>query len=197
MRSFFTSSLLAALLISSGLSAVEPYESLRVLPHESYSLENGYILLEKVRATTPLFFVDVGSPKGEAARFIASNFADTSSAEGLTVFAIHSWSRGQYHQVLSDILHEQLEGRVNVLRMSSAEASNALDVSAGVIFLDSSNSDTLHDNILLWLTQLADNGVIAGNHWQSSSVAVAVVNAAAQLNLILSNNGNYWFLTRP
>lgn len=197
MRSFFKSSVLAAMLLSLELSAAEPYDSLRTLPHESYSLENGYILLDKVQSTTPLFFVDVGSSKGEAARFIATNYVDTSSAEGLTVFAIHSWNRGQYHQFLSDVLHEQLEGRINVLRMSSAEASGALDINAGVIFLDSSNSDTLHDNILLWLTQLADNGVIAGNHWQSSSVAVAVVNAAAQLNLILSNNGNYWFLTRP
>ena len=49
----------------------------------------------------------------------------------------------------------------------------------------------------MWLSQLEENGVIVGNHWNSSAVEVAVVNTAAKLNLVLNINENYWMLTRP
>lgn len=194
MRLFFKQlSLAAALLLTSSLSAAQPYDSLRALPDQPYFLENGYVLSGKVSSlTTPLIFVDVGSPNGEAARFIAANNPSVS------VFAISPWSaEGQFHQFLSDVRQENVTSNITVLRMTSAEASNALDLSAGIIYLDCSDSTTVHNNILMWLTQLGDNGVIAGNHWSSILVEQAVIQAAADLNLVLSTNANYWFLTRP
>lgn len=196
MRACLKQFSLTALLLCSGahasLYATEPYDSVRLLTQEPYFFENGYILLDKVNTTGTTLFIDVDSPKGEASRFIASyNTA-------VTVLAVNSWyEESAYHRFLSNVRQEGTDGRITPLRMCSSEASNALDVQAGVIFLDSSRSETLYEKIPMWLTQLGENGVIAGNHWQSNSVEVAVVNAAAQLNLILSINGNYWFLTRP
>ena len=53
-------------------------------------------------------------------------------------------------------------------------------------------------NLYVACAASGDNGVLAGNNWQSSSVEVAVVDAAAaRLSLVLGIEGNYWFLTRP
>lgn len=192
---------LATLLLCSGsytgLSATEPYDLIRRLPEEPYVLENGYILLEKVNSTNTALFLDVDSPHGEAARYIAANTV-VSNNVGVTIFSVNNWhEEGSYHRFLSNVRQEGLDDRITALRMSSAEASNALDVQAGVIFIDCSHSEQLHDKILMWMTQLEENGVIAGNHWQSTSVELAVVHAATQLNLMLSVDQNYWFLTRP
>lgn len=192
---------LAGLLFCSGLNvrlqATEPYDLIRRLPEEPYVFENGYILLEKVNSTNTALFLDVGSPNGEAARFIAANTV-VSNNVGVVIFAINSWSEADsYHRFLSNVRQEGLDDRITALRMSSAEASNALDVQAGVIFLDCSHSEHLHGKILMWLTQLEENGVIAGNYWHSNPVKMAVVRAAAELNLMLSVESNYWFLTRP
>lgn len=192
MLKYFKKCALATLLLSSGLSATQPYDSVRLLSRDPYYIENGYILVDKVNNSGSNLFVDVDSPNGDVSRFIAS----TNSS--VTVFSVNSWDgEDQYHRFLSNVNQDGISDRVIALRMSSADASNALDLNAGVIYIDSSHSDTLHDKILMWLTHLNNNGVIAGNDWQVPAVEVAVVNASSQLNLVLTVNNNFWFLTRP
>lgn len=181
---------LMALLLCSGLYAAQPYDSVRPLQQDPYFVENGYILSNKVSSTNTVLFVDVDSPNGDAARFIAA------VNNTVNVFAINSWSEEErYHRFLSNVFQDGTGDRITALRMSSEEAAKALNLNAGVIFLDSSDSVSLGRKIQMWLTQVAEGGVIAGNHWESTAVELAVVTAAAELNLVLSTNGNYWFLS--
>ena len=68
------------------------------------------------------------------------------------MLSVNKWSEdGSYHQFLSNVRQEGIEGNITALRMSSAEASNVLEVAADMIFLDASNSEALYKKSLCGL----------------------------------------------
>ncbi len=158
-----------------------------------YYFENGYILLNKVNAQETTVFIDVESSEGMAARYISAN-----TSESVKVFNINSWSESehQYQKFLSNVIQENQGDRINSIRMSSREASNALNLVSELIYIDCENTDTVYEKILAWVSHLSQNGVIAGNRWEWHEVELAVVYAVVDLGLTLNIDGNFWFLKK-
>lgn len=181
-----------AMLLSSLCYGSEPYDSVKLMPLEPYFIDNGYILLNKVNSLSTTVFIDVESTDGSAARYIASN-----TDGSVKVFSVNSWSgEHDYQLFLSNVKHENTDNKIVSLRMNSHEAAEALNLIAEVIFIDSSDSAGLQNKILSWATHLAEGGVIAGNNWAWHDTLMAVVTASSQLNLTMSVDGNYWYLTK-
>lgn len=186
---------LAAIVVANAnLFAVsQPYQSIRQVPHEPYYLENSWILLNKVNAQSATVFIDVESPNGEAARFIAAN-----ASNELSVYSVNSWSEDEYQfqRFLSNVISENSTEKLIPIRMNSKEASNALNLVSELIYLDCNDISSINEKILTWVTHLSEHGAIAGNRWNWPDVELAVVNAAVGLNLTLTTNGNFWFLNK-
>lgn len=193
MKSLIKIMLMVSTLIFSPLFSVEPYDSMRQLTYQPYFLQDGYILYNKVAAQAPTIFVDVGSVDGAASRYIAAN-TDSS----VKIYCINPWSEGEqsFNQFISNVVQENKSEQIIPLRMTSKEASNALNITAGLVFIEGSDSSVVYDNILSWVALLSDNGKICGNHWELPSLELAVVEAAVHLNLGLTVNGTYWFLEK-
>lgn len=174
----------------SALLANEPYDSMRVLAYEPYFIPEGYILLDKVNSQGTTAFIDIKSPNGAAARYIAANTNDT-----VKVYSINAWENDYaFHKFLSNVKQENQNEKIIPIRMNAQGAADAVNLVSEFIYIDAYKCDTLYDNILAWVTHLSEHGIIGGNLWEKSSVELAVVKAAADLNLSLSNYGTYWFL---
>lgn len=184
---------LATILVCSALFAIEPYDSVRLVSYEPYFFENSWILLNKVNSQGATVFIDVESPEGEAARFIAANTSDSTK-----VYNINSWEGNDYsfQKFLSNVAQESLSERVIPLRMNSKEAGTVTNLISEIVYIDSQDISSINDKILTWVTHLSEHGVIAGNKWEWPEVELAVVNAAVSLNLILSTDANFWFLQK-
>ncbi len=193
MKKILTIALAFSALFAPSLEANEPYDSVRNVAYEPYFFEDGYILLEKVTAQGTTVFIDVGSTNGAAARYVAAN------TDGSTrIYSIHPWTGDEYgfQKFLSNVKQENQNEKIIPIRMSSHEAGAALNLVSEVIFIDSTNADKVYETILAWVSHLSEHGIISGNHWERLSVDLAVVKAAAELNLALSTNGTYWFLRK-
>ncbi len=168
--------------------------ALRLVSYEPYYFENGYILLNKVIAQETTVFIDVGSSEGMAARYISAN-----TSESVKVFNINSWSGNdhRYQKFLSNVIHENQGDRIHSIRMSSREATDALNLVSELIYIDCEDKNTVHEKILSWATHLSLKGVIAGNRWEWPEVELAVVHAVVDLGLTLNIEGNFWFLKKP
>lgn len=171
----------------------EPYASIRLVPHESYYLENPYIITDKVALHPEAVFVDVSSKDGAAARWVASNTSDS-----VKIYSISKWtdSKNCFHKFLSNVRQENIATRVIPIRMGSHEAAVSLHLTADVIYLESENVSDLHERITQWSMHLSDDGVIIGNRFDIAEVAVAVAQAASELGLSLQINGHTWVLER-
>lgn len=193
MKSLLKFALFAAFLTSSAINANEPYDSTRPLSFEPYFVENGYILLDKVNSQETTVFIDVGSTNGGASRYIAANTNDT-----VKVYNINPWDQNDhsYQKFLSNVKQENQNDKIVPIRMSSQEASAALNLVSEFIFIESSDTKVVYENILAWVSHLSEHGIIGGNRWEWTSVELPVVKAASELNLVLSTNGTYWFLKK-
>lgn len=193
MKSLFKHVITLATCFTAALFANEPYDSVRQVDYEPVFVQDGYIILDKFNNLGATVFVDVASLGGNVGRYIAAN-----TNESVKVYNINLWDGDQYgfQKFLSNVKQENQNEKIVPIRMSPAEAGSSLNVVSEFIYVDSSNASVLHDNILAWVSHLSENGVIGGNHWERTAVEVAVVTAAAELNLTLSTNGHYWFLNK-
>lgn len=191
MKKILGNLLLLAGSLTFALEAVEPYDSIRMVPYEPFFLSDSYILLNKIFNSGSTTVIDVGSEKGGVARYLAAN---TDSSIG--IYQIGEWNENEYafQKNLSNIIHENLTERIVPLRMASEEASAALNLNADFIFINSSNADNVYSEIISWYSHLTPNGIIAGNNWEWSSVELEVVKAASDLNMAFNFDGPYWFL---
>lgn len=192
MKSLIKGLVFSTVLASAALiNAAEPYDSIKVVPYEPYYIENGWILSNIAVAQGTTVFIDIDSPQGEVARFIASN-TDSS----VKVYSVNSWTEElSFQKFLSNVIHENLSERIIPLRMTSDEAERALDVVSEFIYIDCNVND-ITNKILGWVTHLSEHGIIAGNRWDLPSVELAVVNAAVELNLAIHLDQNFWYLKK-
>lgn len=185
-----------AITLTGGASLVaspEPYAAIRSVSYEPYFFENSYILLNKVNAQSTTVFLDIESPDGMAARFIASNAPET-----VKVYNLNSWKDNEhdFQKFLSNVIHENNDTKIIPLRMSSKEGSGALNLISELIYIDCTEQAAITEKILSWVAHLSQNGVIAGNKWEWPEVQLAVVSAAGDLGLALSIESNFWFLSK-
>lgn len=194
MKSIANALCFASILVGSQLYAIsEPYDSIKEVAYEPYFLENSWILLDKINSMDATVFIDVESPEGEAARFVGSY-----APESVRVYSINSWSKNdyQFQTFLSNVIQEATTERIVPIRMTSDEASAALNLVSEVIYIACDEIDSVSEKIFNWVTHLSEGGVLAGNKWEWPQIELAVINAADELNLSLSIDGNYWFLSK-
>lgn len=193
MRTLLSLCLLPAFIASAACWAGQPYDSIKTVPYQPYFLPNAYLVGNLLNARAGTTFVDAGSEHGGAARYIAQN-TDSS----VSVYSVCSWSmKGSYQQFLSDVLAEGNQDRITSLRFSKDEAPEALGISADIIYLNTSDSYTIENDIFQWFPRLTLQGAICGDNWNNNDVALAVMTAVNDLELSLDISGSFWSIHRP
>ncbi len=189
MQKFFATLFLSAsILINAPAMAVQPYDSIIQLDYQPYFLPNSWQVLNVFNSVAGTVFIDVNSNDNGASRYIAQNVSND-----VQVYAISTWdTSGSFQTFLSNVIQE---GTTEIItRMSSEEASFALNVLADAIYVNTSDADTLFNDIGLWYPHLTETGVIIGDNWNFPDVALAVAQAASYFNLSISTNGTLWYL---
>ncbi len=173
-------------------SSTQPFDSIVTLPYEPYFLPNDWQVLNTLNELSGTVFIDVSSKQGAAARYIAQ-----ASADGVAVYSINEWrGMSEFQRFLSNVIQEGRSDKVIPFRMSSADAADALNVTAQVIYLNASDRCTLFEDILRWFAHLSPNGKICGDYWNIHDIESAVVEAATELNLQVTVSGTFWTLQR-
>lgn len=194
-RSLAVTSLLS---ISSLLTAVQPYDSIVTLPQTYFYFPDGWVLYSLVSDNASAVIVDVESTDGGVARYLAQQNIPSVTQ----IYSISLWQNGEppeydrYQRFLSNVIHENTTEVIIPLRMSSSEAAAALNVNADFIYFGSNDPSTLHDEITHWISNLSDNGILAGTNWNENAIKVAVVEAAYDFNLNLGISDNVWYLKK-
>jgi len=169
----------------------EPYVSIKPLSYEPSYIQNASVLSDKAQTLGTTTFIDVESFNGAAARYMA-----TATDSSVKIYNINSWCEElSFQQFLSNVSVEGNSERIIPIRMSSDEAEGTLNVTSEFIYIDC-NGSGIQGKIQGWAMHLTGQGVIGGNRWDRPYVELAVVNAAVELNLTISIDQNFWFLSR-
>lgn len=182
----------------------EPYRSIVDLPFDDHGwFGNSSQLHSIITAKTPKTAIEIGSWLGCSARFIASQLPD----DGI-LYAIDTWNGSTneeqhlqdprlpylYQLFLSNVKHAQLTHKIIPVRMSSLEASRALNVKADLIYIDASHdTESVTQDIMAWHQHLNDEGILCGDDWGHEPVRIAVYNCANILKKNVGAYGNFWW----
>jgi hypothetical protein len=197
----FLKSLMAIVFISLTqhvMSSPQPYTNINTLPPVPYYVIDGYVLENLITSNNAAIVIDVESSAGSVARFIAQQNLSSVTQ----VFSVNLWpsydplQKYPYQQFLSNVIQENTADFITPLRMSSAEAAQALNILADFIHLSAIDSEILYQEILNWASHLSETGIICGNTWHEGSVQSAVTAAAEDLSLVVNLNDHVWYLTR-
>lgn len=179
----------------------QPYASIRNLPATPYYVQDGYILYYLINSHNSAVVVDVESPDGGLARYIAQQASTLPSLQ--TIYSVNSWTSGDptkkhlFQRFLSNVKQENTAQLIVPFHMSSLDAAAALNVKADFISLVGANDqEAIYHEILAWYPHLKDGGVICGNNWNENSVEVGVTKAAQTLDLTLKINTNVWYFEK-
>ena len=184
---------------------VEPYNSIQVLPMDQHGwFLNGRQLEACIREKPCTVVIEIGSWLGASTRFLAQQLGDQGK-----VYAVDTWLGSPteklhmkdkrlpylYQSFLSNVIHAGLTHKIVPVRMSSLEASKALNIMADLIYIDASHEEmAVYEDILAWKPHLKQEGILCGDDWSWESVRKGVERAARQLNLRILPDGNFWRL---
>jgi Methyltransferase domain len=191
-------------LFSNEAQVSEPYRSIVDLPFDPHGWFGNAQQLDKfLQGKNIKTVIEVGSWLGASTRYIAASMAD----DGV-LYAIDTWLGSPqeavhlqdsrlpylYQLFLSNIKHAGLCHKVVPIRMTSQEASNALNVKADLIYLDGAHdTQSVCNDILSWYPHLNPYGIICGDDWKWHSVRVAVSHCAGILNKTIRVDDNLWW----
>lgn len=197
MRNTFLSlcgsmSLICGLICQPGY-AVQPYDSIRPTGYEPYFLPNSYLLGQALSTRSGTSFIDVNTSGGAAARYIAQ-----STDGSIAIYSIGLWdNEGSFRQFLSNIVQENSASKITPIRMTSNEAAEGLNLTADVIYIDTSEATTVGADITRWFPHLNPHGALCGDNWNDNDVALAILEAITPLDLSVSISGSFWSVFRP
>lgn len=182
--------------------AIEPYDSINVLPFDS----RGWFLIagevEQCLEANPTTVIEIGSWLGLSSRFIAERLP-----QGGKLYCVDTWlgSPGElvhmkdpkyaylYQQFLSNIIHAGLTEVIVPIRMKSVEAAKALNVQADLIFIDAAHDEnSVYEDICAWLPHLKEGGVMCGDDWACEGVRNGVNKAVKKFGLTVYTAPNFW-----
>lgn len=163
----------------------EPYCSINDLPFDS----QGWFINERqmgacLHELQPTTVIEVGSWLGSSTRFIAERLP-----KGAKLYAVDTWLRSPDEEVhmqdarlpflfqlfLSNVKHAGLTDVIIPIRMTSIEASKALNINADLIYIDASHdTESVYNDIMAWLPHLKKDGIFCGDDWGWPSVEVNV-----------------------
>lgn len=185
------------------------YEFVRPLPLD----ESGWLAdANRQRLTAlmlelqPSLVVELGSYCGLSARLLAGLLPPG----GLVVAVDHwtapnpeslarpeaEWCRSlpnTYHRFLSNVVAAGLQDRILPVRMGTLEAALALDVTAGLIYVDAGHGTReVMEDVLAWWPRLAAGGVLCGDDYGFPAVRLAVEGCAQILGTKARVTGGFW-----
>lgn len=199
----FSTFLIAVTLMGAG-NAIEPYDSIHILPFDGQGWFEIADDMDKCLKKKPMTVIEVGSWLGYSSRFIAERLP-----QGGKLYCVDTWLGTTsedlhqkdprlpylYQQFLSNVVHTGFTEIIVPIRMKSLEAAKALNVQADLIFLDGAHDEqSVFDDITAWLPHLKTNGVICGDDWTWPSVQKAVDKAAKKYGFKVYAKGNFWKL---
>lgn len=193
MKKIFIPLLLSAFtILNMTVMATQPYDSIKQVDYQPYFLPNSWQVLSELNSVKGSVFVDVNSDQNAASRYIAQNVGDN-----VQVYAISTWDDfGSYQTFLSNVIQEETTDIITPIRMGSEEASFSLNIIADVVYLNTSDSDSLSYDLGLWLSHLSPTGVIVGDNWNYPDIEFAIACAAINYGLSITTSGTFWVLQR-
>ncbi len=184
----------------------EPYYSLVELPFNPCDICRPKEPLKKlISACKPKIIVELGSWLGVSTCLMAALLPETGK-----VYAVDHWfgpkgweNRSDFAHVLptlyqgflSNVKHLGFCHKIVPVRMTTVEASKALNVVPDLIYVDTDHEEEdVTRDILAWHPKLAPGGVMCGDDFNIPGVRKAVLNTAMELGqLVCFDDVLWWF----
>jgi len=202
--------LAALLLLCSPLMAIEPYDSVEVLPPYHQGWFNCRGQLKQIFDNRDIeTVIEVGSWLGVSTIWMAENVVD-----GGKVYAVDHWKGSWehqpgryaynevlhrlYEQFLSNVIDKGMTERIVPVRMESGEAAAALDVKADLIYIDASHEfEPVLRDLEVWYPHLKEGGVFCGDDYNWRGVRRAVHLFARRHGMRIESDRAFWRLHPP
>ena len=184
-----------------------PYDEALLLPYspEGWYLNHGPLarLIKKFNVQT---VIEVGSWMGLSTIDIARMLPENGK-----VYAVDTWEGSPdeqhhpqtlanlYNQFLSNVIHTQLTHKIIPVRMESTQAAKVLSVKPDLIYIDATHTyKACYADLRAWYPYVKDSGILCGDdlRWGDCGVEKAVRQFAAENNLVVRDNGWFWWLER-
>lgn len=190
----------------------EPYANLQeVLPydgHNWFGMSNQRALTALIHKKQLHTIVEIGTWLGKSAITMASLLPEDGR-----VYAVDTWKGGvekayeihakrlaiAYEQFLSNVIHMGMTQKVVPLRMASLDGAKYLEgkVSPDLVYVDASHEEAdVYDDLCAWWPYVQEGGILCGDDWLWSGVALAVKQFAKENDLRVLVVGNFWCYTR-
>lgn len=186
-----------------------PYLSVKILPEYPFGyFANAQQLEEIFYANDIRTVVEVGSWIGGGSTRYMGNLLKQTNGK---LYAVDTWLGSStqqlnqehyqpvlpfvYQQFLSNMIHWGLTEVVIPCRMTSLEASLALDVQPDLIYIDGEHtSEAVYEDLTAWYPFVKDKGILCGDDWGWPSVKISVIRFAHENHLSIEASGNFWRL---
>ncbi len=193
--------------------APKPYSEIDVLPPYNHGFfVNQQPLKDFFESKKIKIVIELGSWLGASTIYMANLLPE----DGL-IYAIDHWKgsiehntpdrKDVYHllptlyeQFLSNIIYANLTDKVIPIKMTTNEASQILNVSADLIYIDASHDEeSVYQDLSNWYPKLAKNGIMCGDDPTHPGVSNAIKRFAKENNLTLhimnaiNTVFNFWF----
>lgn len=178
----------------------EPYRSIKNLPMDEHGwFFNGPFIEDIFKKKQIRTIIEVGSWLGLSTRFMARLLP----ADG-KIYAVDTWQGSIEHKkdarlptlyqtFLSNVKHAELTDKIIPFRMTSLEASQALNVQADLIYIDASHeAEDVYDDIIAWAPHLKEDGILCGDDWNTDGVKQGVTQASIDLQKEIHFFGTFW-----
>ena len=198
------------------------YNVIKVIPsdnHGWFGPDNETGLAKVISKINPKICVEIGSWLGLSTTYIAARLSDDS-----ILYAVDTWlgslEHNQswredtqkrlptlYQQFLSNIIHSGFHNRIFPLRMSSVEASLALnEENIDMVYIDGSHfEEDVYNDFISWWPKIGNTGMLCGDDWRWGSdlrpgdkwVPGGVRRAMQKLGIAskhLHVEGNFWWI---
>jgi predicted O-methyltransferase YrrM len=178
----------------------EPYRSIKNLPMDEHGwFFNGPFIKDLILSRKIHTIIEIGSWLGLSTRFMARLLPHDGK-----IYAVDTWQGSIEHQsdprlatlyqtFLSNVKHAELTDIIIPFRMSSLEASKALNIQADMIYIDGSHEEEdVYDDIMAWAPHLNPKGVICGDDWNVEGVRNAVSQCAITLKKEIRYFDMFW-----
>ena len=185
----------------------QPYASIKRLPlerHGFFSPENAKNLKTFIQALKPRIVVELGVWLGESSFFMADLLDDNAR-----LYAVDTWvdypdikdipymknmMPKAYWQFLSNCLHLGLAHKIIPVRMTSAQAAQALNISPNLVYIDASHAEEdVFNDIVDWYPKIIQGGICCGDDWNWESVRKGVIRASKELRINIHQDGTFWY----
>ena len=185
--------------------ALKYYEQTEVIPEKWHGWFNNQKQLDKLFSKIkPKVVIELGSFLGLSTSYMGKKLKD----EG-KIYAIDHWMGSIEHQgrpdvdhllpslfeqFLSNMVHQNLQGTVLPLKMTTVEASSLFHSGqADLIYVDASHDEeSVYLDLTLYYPLLRKGGYLCGDDWSWASVRKAVERFAKDKRLRVHGDANFW-----